>query len=135
MTNVATASANGKAEGVTTSEIIPITGFDDQFAQRVVNCEPTTLEGIADILSRPGGGLDRVSWTLSQSFYFGSVTGKPPIRVELVEGECIDLAAAWLPDPIPSPTRSKTRVTTPDNDDEPHISAPRDDKPISVEQL
>src|SRR5205085_9193492 len=37
-----------------------------------------------------GGGFDNVSWTLSQSFYFGSVVGKPSIRVELVEGDYID---------------------------------------------
>jgi hypothetical protein len=37
-----------------------------------------------------GGGLAPESWTLSQSFYFGAVTGKPTITVEVVNGAYID---------------------------------------------
>lgn len=37
-----------------------------------------------------GGGLARESWTLSQSYYYGNVEGRPPISVEVVEGACID---------------------------------------------
>jgi putative DNA primase/helicase len=39
-----------------------------------------------------GGILSNESWTLSQAYYFGNVTGRPPIRVEIVEGRSVDLA-------------------------------------------
>jgi hypothetical protein len=43
------------------------------------------------------------SWTLSQSYYFGSVSGNPAHRVEVIEGEPIDhhddLDAIWLGKP------------------------------------
>jgi predicted P-loop ATPase len=38
-----------------------------------------------------GGVLAAESWTLSQSFYYGSVNENPSHRVEIVEGEPIDL--------------------------------------------
>ena len=37
------------------------------------------------------GIFSRESWTLSQAFYFGSVAGNPAHRVEVVEGQPIDL--------------------------------------------
>jgi hypothetical protein len=40
-----------------------------------------------------GGVLAGESWTLSQSYYFGSVAGNPEHRVELIEGRYIDQAA------------------------------------------
>jgi hypothetical protein len=39
-----------------------------------------------------GGIFSRESWTLSQSYYYGSVERNPSHRVTLVEGVCIDLA-------------------------------------------
>jgi hypothetical protein len=42
-----------------------------------------------------GGVFDRVSWTRSQSYYFGSVQRNPSHRVVVVEGVCID-QADWL---------------------------------------
>jgi hypothetical protein len=37
-----------------------------------------------------GGVLDNVSFNLSQSFYFGNIEGKPPIKTALVDGLYID---------------------------------------------
>jgi AAA domain len=39
-----------------------------------------------------GGVLDGVSFNLSQSFYFGNIEGKPPIKTALVDGRYIDNA-------------------------------------------
>jgi len=57
-----------------------------------------TLKGVI------GGGIDDASFTLSQSFYYGRVNGNPDHRVEVVEGDFIDLrpdlaAGAIGPDP------------------------------------
>jgi len=57
-----------------------------------------TLKGVI------GGGIDDASFTLSQSFYFGRVNGNPDHRVELVDGDFIDLrddlvSGAIGPDP------------------------------------
>jgi hypothetical protein len=38
-----------------------------------------------------GGALSFESFTLSQSYYYGSVRGSPPLRVEIIEGDFIDL--------------------------------------------
>jgi uncharacterized protein (DUF927 family) len=38
-----------------------------------------------------GGVLSRESWTLSQSYYFGSVGKNPSHQVEVLDGDCIDL--------------------------------------------
>jgi hypothetical protein len=47
------------------------------------------------LVSRLNGLLASIltgeSWTLSQSYYYGSVNGNPAPQIELIEGECIDL--------------------------------------------
>jgi hypothetical protein len=40
-----------------------------------------------------GGGFSGESWVLSQSYYHGNIEGKPPIRVEIIDGNYIDLRA------------------------------------------
>jgi hypothetical protein len=37
-----------------------------------------------------GGGLARESWTLSQAYYFGNIVDRPPVQVEIVDGDFID---------------------------------------------
>jgi hypothetical protein len=54
-----------------------------------------------------GGGFAGESWTLSQSYYFGSVEGRPAARVELVEGDCIDQCPEIIP--VPKAASSTTR--------------------------
>ena len=46
---------------------------------------------VANLNGVIGGGIDPKSFTLSQSFYYGSVDDNPEHRVELVEGDYIDL--------------------------------------------
>lgn len=54
-----------------------------------------------------GGGFAGESWTLSQSYYFGSVEGRAPVRVEIVDGDYID-ECVELPS-IPKAAGSTTR--------------------------
>lgn len=53
------------------------------------------------------GIFSRESWTLSQTYFFGSVGGKPAHRVEVVEGQPIDqlheLDKIWLGPSAPAP--------------------------------
>jgi predicted P-loop ATPase len=52
---------------------------------------PTDRSRMVDRLNGALGGiLAAESWTLSQSFYYGSVNGNPDHRVEIIEGEFID---------------------------------------------
>jgi predicted P-loop ATPase len=56
-----------------------------------------------------GGILAPESWRLSQSYYYGNVTGKPSCDVELIEGDYIDLRTdldASAVGPNPSATTS-----------------------------
>jgi hypothetical protein len=58
-----------------------------------------------------GGGLDRASWTLSQSYYFGSIDGKPPVRIAIIDGE--DCSYIDLRDDLPViPKPGGRRATT-----------------------
>lgn len=35
-------------------------------------------------------GVDGVSWNVSQSYFFGSIDGQPPVSVEVIEGDYLD---------------------------------------------
>ncbi len=49
---------------------------------------PERRDGLCDrINGLVGGGLAGESWTLSQAYYFGSVEGKPPVQVEVIDGD------------------------------------------------
>lgn len=90
--------------------------------------EPGVRTGLVDRLNGIfGGGLAGESWTLSQSYYFGNVTGRPPVRVAVVAGDYIDLR----PDLVPIPKPGGTRATTRDHPDAEAVSG----EPIIVETL
>jgi hypothetical protein len=53
---------------------------------------PTERDRFLDRLNGVlGGVLEPESWTLSRAYYFGSVEGKPRVRVEVVRGRRLDL--------------------------------------------
>ncbi len=54
-----------------------------------------------------GGIFARESWTLSQSYYFGSVRNNPSHRVAVIEGVCIELADELDADAIGRPEKPK----------------------------
>jgi hypothetical protein len=60
-----------------------------------------------------GGGLASESWTLSQSYYFGSVEGKPPVRVEIIDGDCIDRRPDLPSVPKPGATAKPRKTENP----------------------
>jgi hypothetical protein len=53
-----------------------------------------------------GGILEAESWVPSRGFYFGGITGQPPVQVELSEGRCIDECAALDATAIGRPWRN-----------------------------
>ena len=73
---------------------------------------PGARAGLVDRLNGiVGGGLAGESWVLSQAFFFGSIEGKPPVQVEIVDGPdygYID-ERSDLPS-IPKPRRSKNAI-------------------------
>jgi hypothetical protein len=56
-----------------------------------------------------GGGLAPESWVLSQAYFFGSIDGQPPVRVELVEGDFIDKREDIVPIPKPGPAAKEPK--------------------------
>jgi hypothetical protein len=63
-----------------------ITPFSEEHAPEERTRFMERLNGIFD------GNLASESFTLSQSYYGGNVSGKPPIETRLIEGRCIDRA-------------------------------------------
>lgn len=59
-----------------------------------------------------GGALDPASFTMSQSYYGGSVTGRPKVQTFLVEGRYLDKAADLDAGAVGRPGRAKSDGAT-----------------------
>ena len=80
----------------------------------VQKLSPDERERHVDILNGIFGGvLAPESWTLSQSYYYGQVGTNPSHRVELVEGEYLDLVPGLDRTAISKPARNGSACERP----------------------
>lgn len=67
------------------------------FTSRIYKARPDTLRELRGRLAARVNGViggvaaHQETFTLSHSFYYGTVTGQPPVQIEIVEGKPVDL--------------------------------------------